>query len=325
MENQIAIHLNHALELKRSKHYEQAFAAFEKIIEEFQPPQIDFCLSNMAHIQYLLQKYDLAQKLAEQTLRHNPKNWFALGVMGEVYFKKSQYDEARQVFQEALQHHPGDIYIITRLSKAYEACGQQEMAFTLLQNALLQFPGESQLYHCLGDRYKARGEINQAKMNYLKAIELNNQNHYAFRQWISTLENEKTKSEILTEVQKLIKLPSQVKNNFLREYYSNLLKEVGRSSEATTELESVYRNDPRNLYRKTRLAAQYNQQGQHSQVIELLEADYLNGVVDQYLFLELAKAYQSLQKVENARRLLIHALKSFPKSHVLRELLMKVR
>lgn len=325
MENQIAVRLNKALELKRLKHYEQAFTEFEKIIDEFQPTQIDYCLSNMAHIQYMLQKYEHAQKLAEQSLRHNPKNWFALGIMGEVYFKKSRFDEALQAFQEAHQLNPGDIYILTRLSKAYEACGSHDMALTLLQNALLQFPNESQLYHCLGDLYKSRGEISLAKSNYFKAIELNHQNHYAFRQWISTLENEKSKNEILIEVQKLIKLPSQAKNSFLREYYSNLLKEVGRSREATSEMEVVYRNDPRNLYRKTRLANQYNQHGQYSQVIELLETDFKNGVVDHYLFLELAKAYFALQKVDHARKLLIQAVKSFPNSRPLRELLMKVR
>ncbi len=325
MENHLSVRLNHALELKRLKHYEQAFAEFEKIIEDFQPAKIDFCLSNMAHIQYLLQKYEQAQKLAEQSLRHNPKNWFSLGILGEIFFKKRMYEEARQAFQEAHQLNPGDSYLITRLSKAYEACGQPELAFTLIQNALIQFPNESQLYHCLGDIYKSKGEIVQAKSNYLKAIELNGENHYAFRQWIATLEAEKSKREILAEVQKLIKLPSQAKNSFLREYYSNLLKEVGRSREATSELEVVYRTDPRNLYRKTRLANQYNQQGQHSQVIELLEADFVNGVVDQYLFTELAKAYLALQKIDNARKLLIHAIKSFPNSRPLRELLMKVR
>lgn len=325
MENQIASRLKNALELKRLKQYDQAFVEFEKIIEEFQPTRIDFCLSNMAHIQYLLQKYEQAQKLAEDSLRYNPKNWFSLGILGEIYFKKSQYDEACRAFQEAHQLNPGDIYFITRLSKAYEACGQFESAFTLVQNALIQFPNESQLYHSLGDLNKSRGEIALAKTNYLKAIELNGENHYAFRQWISTLEVEKSKREILAEVQKLIKLPSQAKNSFLREYYSNLLKEVGRSSEATSELEAVYRTDPRNLYRKTRLANQYNQQGQHVQVIELLEADFTNGVVDQYLFLELAKAYLALQKADRARPLLIQAIKSFPNSRLLRELLMKVR
>ncbi|MBN2092876.1 tetratricopeptide repeat protein [candidate division KSB1 bacterium] len=325
IENPITVRLNNALELKRLKHYEQAFVEFEKIIEEFQPTKIDFCLSNMAHIQYLLQRYEQAQKLAEQSLSYNPKNWFSLGILGEVFFKKSLYDEARQAFQEAHQLNPGDIYFITRLSKAYEACGQQEMALTLIQNALLQFPNESQLYNCLGDLFKSRGEIVQAKNHYLKAIELNSENHYAFRQWVSTLAVEKSKREILAEVQKLIKLPSQANNSFLREYYSNLLKEVGRSSEATSELEAVYRTDPRNLYRKTRLANQYNQQGQHLQVIELLEADFTNGVVDQYLFIELAKAYLALQKTDNARKLLILAIKSFPNSRPLRELLMKVR
>lgn len=325
MNPQVKQAIDKALELKRSRQFSQALLAFEQIIEEYHPPQIDFCLSNMAHIQYLSAKYEHAQELAESCLQHNPRNWFALGILGEIALKKSLTGEALEYFEEANYLNPKEIYLITRLAKVFELKQDYDSAKTLARKALLEHPEESELYRCLGDIFKANHEIKEARENYLKAIQLNAQNQYAFRQWISTLETEKSKTEILNELKILMKLPSQQNNPFLRDYFSRLLSQLGQMNESTIQLETALKETPRSIYRKTRLASNYNRLKRHQEVIKLLEPEFKNGVIDQYLFHELVLAYLGLKQKSEARKVLILALRSFPNSRQLRSLLSRTK
>jgi len=317
--------LDRALELKRLKKWDQAYATFERALENCREEQQHFCLSNMAHIQYLKGNYPQAQHLAEEALRHHSQNWFALGILGEIAYKKRQYETALASFEEAHQLNPTDIYLLKRLVKVLQLSNQTERALNLVKTAILAQPNESELFLCLGDLLRAKGEVELARENYLKAIQLNQNNQYAFRQWIATLEQEKSKEEILTEIEKLMKLPSQKGNPFLQDYYSKLLRDLGRLNESTSQLESAIQTDPRSVYRKTRLAANYNRQKKYQQAIHLLEPDYKNGVVDIYLFQELACAYLGLEQKAFAQKVLVRGLKQFPGSTKLRTLLMKAR
>jgi tetratricopeptide (TPR) repeat protein len=318
--------LEEALRLKQSKNFQQAYALFEKILAEQAPfERTDYCLSNMGHIQYLTGHYDQARQLVEQAVSANPRNWFALSVLGEILLKQQQNDEALSAFQEAYQLNPAEIYLITRLAKVLQIQKKADEALALLQKSILAHPGDSRLLNGLGDLHAAKGERELARTEYFKAIQLNSQDQYAFRQWISTLEAEKSPEEILGEIQKLLRLPSQKNNAFLRDYYGKILAQLGRVDESIRELEVSVMSAPRNLYRKTRLAANYNRTNQSGKVVELLEAEFKNGVVDEYLFKELAAAYLQLGRQADARQLLIHALPAFPNDRTLRALLMKAR
>lgn len=318
--------LEQALRLKQAKNYQQAYAVFENILaEQSSSERVDFCLSNMGHIQYLMGQYEKARQLVEQALRANPRNWFALGVLGEILLKQQQPDEALSAFQEAYLLNSEDIYLITRLVKVLQMQQKSDEALVLLQKSILAHPRESRLCNALGDLYATQSARELARAEYQKAIQMNPQDQYAFRQWISTLENEKSPADILNEIQKLLKLPSQKNNAFLRDYYGKILAQLGRVDESIRELEVTVQSAPRNLYRKTRLASNYNRAGQSEKVIELLESEYKNGVVDEYLFKELATALLQLGRPADARQLLIRALHAFPNDRALRALLMKAK
>ena len=314
------------MRLKRNKNYQQAYSQFEKILAEQLPfERMDYCLSNMGHIQYLMGQYEKSRQLVERALSANPKNWFALSILGEIHLKQKQYDEALSVFQEAYQLNSGEIYLIIRLTKVLQIQKKTGEAFSLLQKSILAYPTESRLFNGLGDLHASKGERELARENYLKAVQLNSNNQYAFRQWIGTLEAEKAPQEILSEIQKLLKLPSQKNNAFLQDYYGKILAQLGRVDESIQQLENSVKNAPRNLYRKTRLAANYNRTNQFNKVVGLLQSEFENGVVDQYLFKELATALVRLGRKDEARKLLIPALKKFPNDRILRALLMKVK
>lgn len=312
-----------ALQLKREKKYDQAFSTFEEFMEKFPTEKTDFCLSNMAHIQYLKGNYPKSEQLAKSALQYNSRNWFSLGILGEIALKQNQAGDALQLFEEAHHIQPADQYLITRLAKIFQQQNRIQKAFDLLNRSILEFPDESRLHECLGDLFKSQMEMEKARASYQKAIELKSDNHYAFRQWIATMEAEKSKSEILGEIQKLLKLPSQKENPFLQDYYSQLLKQLGRVNESTAHLESSMQADPRSLFRKTRLAANYNQLHKYQDVISLLEPEYKHGVVDLYLFQNLGKAYLGAGNKAAARDLLVNAVKAFPHDRKLRTLLMQ--
>lgn len=318
--------LDQALQLKRQKHFQQAYALFEKILSDQSPfERVDYCLSNMGHIQYLTGQYEKARQLVEKAVSANPKNWFALSVLGEIYLKQNQYDEALSAFQQAYQINSSEIYLILRLAKILQIKKNFDEAFSLLKKSILADPDQSRLYSGLGDLHSAKRDYQLARENYLKAVQLDSKNQYAFRQWISTLEAEKAPEEILNEIQKLLKLPSQKDNAFLRDYYGKILAKLGRVDESIQQLENSVKSAPRNLYRKTRLAANYNRTNQPEKVLNLLLAEDENGVVDEYLFQELATAYVQLGRNADARELLVRGLKLFPNNRTLRALLMKAR
>ncbi|MCI0514506.1 tetratricopeptide repeat protein [candidate division KSB1 bacterium] len=314
-----------ARQLKRERKYTQAYQMLEDLLDNFKIERIDFLYSNMAHIKYLLGQYEVALRLAEQALHENPKNWFALSILGELALKQNQVQEAQQFFEEAHHLRPNDIFLLKRLLKTYAQMGKCADAFSLVKDALLRHPEASELFLALGDLYRATGEMEQAREQYLKAVQLDSKNHYAFRQWIATMEGDKSRSEILAEIEKLMKVPSQQNNPFLRDYYSQLLKATGQFTAAVAQLERTIEMAPGSLYRRTQLAHSYNQLTKFEQTVALLEPVYQQGVVDQYLYYELAVAYLGVGQKQTARNLLVVALQNFPNVQSLRKLLIKLK
>lgn len=312
-----------ALRLKKEKQYSEAFACFGQLLET--DPQNDFYLSNMAHIQYLLQRYIQAKQLAQQAISSNPQNTFAIGVLGEIALKNNEYQEARRLFEDAFHLNPNDIYYITRLAYACRKCEKITVAINLLKENLLKYPEESKLYQHLGDIYKSLDKFETARENYRQAVNFDPKNGYAFMQWVSCLEANKSKADIIREIKKLLSVPSQEDNQFLRSYYAKLLTDSGKADESRQILESAVSADPRSLYRKTRLAASYNRQALYQKAIDILKSDYENNVANPYLFYELANAFFGLGNKNRAREVVINGLKNFKDNKYLRRLLMKLR
>ena len=312
-----------ALKLKREKKYAEAFALFEQLLEL--DPQNHFYLSNMAHIHYLRRNYRQAKTFAQQAVRYNPQNWFAISILGELALKNNDYPEAHRLFEAAYHINPNEMYLINRLAQAYRKCGQIQAAINLLREALLKNPDEGSFLQNLGDLHKSMNKFELARESYQQAIKLNPKNNYAFTQWVSCMEAEKSKDTILKEVKKLLSMPSQKDNQFLRSYYGKLLKDLGMVEESTAHLESAVKADPRNLYRKTQLAASYNKQHLFQKTVDLLESDYENQVTDPYMFYELALAHLNLGNKNRAREILITSLKHYKDNKYLRQLLMRAR
>lgn len=312
-----------ALRLKREKNYSEAHACFDQLLER--DPQNNFYLSNIAHIHYLQRNYRQAKSFAQQAISYNPQNWFAISILGELALKNNEYSDARRLFEDAYHINPKEVYLINRLAQIYRKCGEIQSAINLLKEALLENPHEGKFYQNLGDLYKSVNDIEQARKSYQQAINLDNKNNYAFTQWVSCTETEKSRADILKEVKKLLNMPSQKDNQFLRSYYGKLLNELGMVEESVAYLESAVKADPRNLYRKTQLAASYNKQQLYQKAVDLLEPDYQNRVADPFLFYELAVAYLGLDDKVRAKEILITGLKHYKENKYLRRLLMKSR
>ncbi|MBN1350629.1 tetratricopeptide repeat protein [candidate division KSB1 bacterium] len=312
-----------AFKLKREKDYSKAAACFMQLLEN--EPKNDFYLSNIAHISYLQQQYRQAKNYAQQAISSNPKNWFALGILAELAYKNQDYKEACHLFEAALHLNPDDVYFITRLAYSYAKSGEPTIGIDLLKEALLKNPNEPRFYQNLGDLYKASGENDLAKESYQQGINLDPKNDYAFTQWVACMEAEKSREAILREVKRLLSLPSQKDNQFLRSYYAKLLSELGMVEESSSYLEDAVAADPRNLFRKTKLAASYNKQKRFHKALALLEPDYKNNVVDPFLFYELAQAYLGLEQKDQAKAILINGVKKFKDNQHLRRLLMRLR
>ncbi len=315
-------HKERGMAYKQEGRFSEAIAEFEMALES--DPDDHFALSHLAHIYLQQDKLEESSRLVDRSLKVNPENPFAHTIKGEIFFKEGNMEEAAAVFEEVLNLKPDDKYAHSKLGVIYRKLGRHDQAMSILQRGLEMDPGDPSLHHALGDVYAWLGRDEEAIAEYQKAVDLDPGDEYAFRGLVSSKARGRDNKAIISQLQKILKIPSRRQNAHLHALLARYLRQEKQYEAAAAELRESVRLQPRSLYFQTQLAFCYSRMGEYSRVIELLEPVHRVRQRDPLIIKALAKAYTGVGRIEDARRLLIDILYIYPNDRSLRSALVKL-
>ncbi len=93
-------------------------------------------------------------------------------LLGEIYEQKGDPDRALSLYQETLRLDPASVAARVRLAGLYGEQGRHAEAISLLEQVTPKRPNDPVLYHNLGTLYLAQGNLDKAKENFERAIQL---------------------------------------------------------------------------------------------------------------------------------------------------------
>ncbi len=313
-------HKDRGVAYKREGRLPEAIAEFEQALES--NPDDYFALSNLAHIYLQQDKLEESNRLIDGSLKVNPENPFAHTIKGEILFKEGKMGESAAVFEEVLNLKPDDSYAHSKLGVIYRKENRIDEAISILNRGLEVDPDNPSLHHALGDVYAQRGRDEEAIVEYQKAVDLDPEDEYAFRGLVSSKTRGRNNEATISQLQKVLKIPSRRRNPHLHALLAKHLKREMRHEEAAAEYREAVKLQPRSLYFQTQLAFCYSKLEQYSRVIELLEPIHRVKTRDPIISRALAKAYAGVDRLEDARKLLIDILYIYPNDRSLRSALM---
>lgn len=316
-------HKDRGLAHKQEGRLSEAIAEFEKELES--KPDDAFVMSHLAHIYLLLDKVEESSRLIDISLKLDPGNPFAHGVKGEILFKEGNMEEAAIVFEEILNLKSDDTYAHSKLGVIYRKQGRMKEAESVLERGLEINPEDPALHHALGDVYAWLGKDENALAEYQRAVDLDPEDQYAFRGLVSSKTRGRDIKTMISQLQKILKIPSRRQNAHLHALLAQHLKQDKQYEAAAEELREAVRLQPRSLYFQIQLAFCYSKLNQYPRVIELLEPAYRVRPRDPLIAEALAKAYTGEGRIEDARKLLIDILYIYPNNRSLRAALMKLK
>jgi Tfp pilus assembly protein PilF len=154
------------------KHFKRAIAI---------KPDYSEAINNLATAYLMQEKWDEAIDILEQ-LRQNliygtPQ--YAFLNLGWAYFNKKDYTQAEKYYKLAIKHYddgfPKDesyIKALGGLARAYTETGKLAEAISLFVQAIKWGPNYAPTYFYMAQTYEKAGRLKDAKMAYLKVIEV---------------------------------------------------------------------------------------------------------------------------------------------------------
>ena len=307
---------------KQEGRFPEAILEFEKSLES--KPDDAFALSHLAHIYLQQGKLEEASRFIDRSLKVNPSNPFVHGIKGEILFQEGNMVEAAAVFEEVLNLKSDDTYAHSKLGVIYRKQGKMQEAMSILNRGLEISPDNPSLHHALGDVYAWLGNDEEAVAEYQKAIDLDPEDEYAFRGLLSSKGKGRDAKSMISQLQKVLKIPSRRQNAHLHALLARYLKQDEQYEAAAAEFRESLKLQPRSLYFQTQLAFCYSRLELFPRVIKLLEPIHRAKPRDPIITRALSKAYSGVGRIEDARKLLIDILYIYPNNRSLRLALMEL-
>ena len=307
---------------KREGKYTEALTELDKLLES--NPDDVFAISHLAHIYLLQNKLEESGRLIDRALKLEPSNAFANKIKGDIFFVEGNMAESATVFEGLINLKPDDTYAYSKLGTIYRKQDRLENALSILKRGLEIDPEDTALHKALGDVYSQSGNDENAVAEYQKAVEIDPEDEYAFRGIVSSKSKDKDINTAISQLQKVLKIPSHSQNPHLHALLGTYLKQQKQYESSASEFREALKLNPNSIYFQTQLAFCYSRAGQYQRVIELLEPINKIRSRDPLIIQALAKAYTSVGRIEDARKILIDILYVYPNDHSLRSALMKI-
>lgn len=155
---------------------------------------------------YLNGAYQEAEKIYRQILAFTPENADVLNMLGLVAASKGEHEAACPYFYKALKTASNPLPIYFNLAISLTNIQKYEEAIEAYQNVLKYAPNNKEAYNNLGGIYESLKDTENAKLNYKKALEIE-QNYIDAAVNLAVLEKDKDKLILLSKTNKTSALP----------------------------------------------------------------------------------------------------------------------
>lgn len=110
------------------------------------------------------------------SVKKDPRNYFALSKLGSALIDKKMYKEAIKSYSRSLQVQPEEITIYINFGKALTATGQAKKAILLYREGLRRWPTDAKLHNNIGNALGTIGNYTEAIAHFLFVIKKNSSN-----------------------------------------------------------------------------------------------------------------------------------------------------
>lgn len=321
--NEIDIHKQKGLEYKQEGNFSSAIMEFEKALELKHDDS--FALSHLAHIYLGQGKLEESKRLIDQVLKNEPSNVFANSVKGEIFILEGNLVEALEIFDAIINIDPNNTYAHSRLGMVYRKLGKIDEALSILSRGLEIDSNNPSLHHALGDVYAILNRDEESMVEYQKALDLDPEDYYAFSGLVARKAKARDKLSAISQLQKILKIPSHFQNPYLHALLAKYLKSEGQYESAASELRESIKLKPDSLYFQIQLSLCLLKLQDYQKVIDILEPIIKMRPNDVVIIRSLVSAYSNVGRIDDARKLLFNALYTYPNDRWLRKALMKLK
>ncbi|MCM1010038.1 MAG: tetratricopeptide repeat protein [Fusobacterium sp.] len=178
-----------ALTALKLRKYEFAISQAKEILS--QNPNISGAYAILAQAYYGLNNYVEAESCIKQALKGNPTNVDYLCWYCAILNAEEQYEKALSVSDEALTIEPTDTTVMYWRGLALHRLGKLERAEDVTKYLLNKEPNDDSNHQLLAKIYAEKQQINEASLEYEKALELNPNNAVTYNNYaLMKIDNE---------------------------------------------------------------------------------------------------------------------------------------
>ncbi len=117
-----------------------------------------------------------AEKTIRAVIAASPGFILAYTHLATMYKEKGQVPAAIQVLEQGLQKNPGQVSLLAKLGIILADSGDWRRAIPLLESSIAQESFDPEKFNFLGIAYYQGGDLEKARQNYARALELDHNN-----------------------------------------------------------------------------------------------------------------------------------------------------
>lgn len=320
---EIDIHKQKGLEYKQEGNLSYAILEFEKVLDLKHDDS--FALLHLSHIYLNQGRIEESKRLIDRVLKNEPSNIFANSINGEILIIEGNLKEALDTYDAIINIDPNNTYAYSRLGMIYRKLGKIDEALSILNHGLEIDSNNPSLHRALGDVYSMLNKDEESIAEYQKALDLDPEDYYAFSGLVLQKTKTRDTSSAISQLQKILKIPSHYQNPYLHALLAKYLKAEGQYESAVHELRESIKLKPDSLYFQIQMSLCLLKLHEYQKVIEILEPIIKIKSNDVIIIRSLVTAYANVGRIEDARKLLINALYIYPNDRWFRKALMRLK
>ena len=156
-----ALYLSHQAEKTlEDKDYKKAIYYYEQALKIF--PHLPNSTINLVSLYRIIGKNDEAQKLLNDYITSNPRDFLAHKILGDIYLELSHYTQAIEEYKASIKYKPDYAPAYNQLALAYDYLGFYSSALDAVKKAYALQPENNYILYNLGKIYRDNRMFPQA-------------------------------------------------------------------------------------------------------------------------------------------------------------------
>ena len=272
--------------------------------------------AGLARAYLRLGRVDAALAVAEEGVRRAPTSGVVLVALGQARKAAHDLEGAVEAFTRA-RAAEDNAFVSTQVGRALLALGRAEEALEAARTALRRHGRDLQLLQMEGDALQRLGRREEAIASYEAARALEPADPMAERRLLEARLRELPAEEAITEVARLLEVPSYAERGWLHAVHGRLLHEAGHHAEAAAAFRRALAADPDDAFVRRLLGFAAWKAGEADAAIQALRPLFLADPSDRYVRATLLAAYGHVGRADEATATVEEALHAHPEAKAL--------